>query len=77
MKMNIAGYELDIKAKRFEDRANKQDLIYFLNFISIMAGEARDKYMAEDLPGLSAEAGRWVRDIDSQLHAMGALESLI
>ena len=41
MKLNIDGFEVEIKAKMTgNDRANKTDTMYFLNKISIWASEA-------------------------------------
>lgn len=77
MKMTIAGYEVDIKVKsRYENRANKEALGYFLNYVSLLALEAKMKWRSEGYNALANKAGRWNDDINAELAKMRVFENI-
>lgn len=58
MKLTIAGYEVEIKAKREgKDRYTKSDTEAFLNYLSLLLGhsETLDKYMEREANKASFE----------------------
>lgn len=77
MKMTIAGYDVDIKVKKsHEDRANKESLGYFLNYVALLAIETKMKWESEGYNGMANEAGRWNDDIDAELAKMRVFENI-
>lgn len=40
MKVNIDGYEIELKAKFYGDKATKEQALYFLNFLSMVFNDA-------------------------------------
>ena len=73
MKLHIDNYEIDIKAKGLcnETRNNKQDAMYFMNFISLLATKAGEKFRDEGAIALAEQAGKCSDEIHEQLKAMG------
>lgn len=77
MKLNINGYEVDIKVKdKYSDRANKDDAMAFLNTLAIWAAEARDHYRKEGFGGLADVANIWQKDINTALDNKGFFDSI-
>ena len=73
MKLHIDNYEIDIKVKGLcnETRNNKQDAMYFMNFISLLATKAEEKFRDEGAIALAEQAGKYSDEIHEQLKAMG------
>ena len=72
MKFHIDNYEIDIKAKGLcnETRNNKKDVMYFMNFISLLALNAEENYRHKGADALAEQAGKWSDEIHEQLKAM-------
>ena len=72
MKFHIDNYEIDIKAKGLcnETRNNKEDAMYFMNFISLLALSAAENYRKEGANVLAEQAGKCSNEIHEQLKAM-------
>lgn len=73
MKFHIDNYEIDIKVKGLcnETRNNKQDAMYFMNFISLLALNAAENYRKEGANALAEQAEKCSDEIHEQLKAMG------
>lgn len=58
MKLIVDGYEVEIKAKRsYETKATKETTVCFLNGLSILAAEAKERYTRIGANGLASWAG--------------------
>ena len=73
MKFHIDNYEIDIKAKGLcnETRNNKEDVMYFMNLISLLACSAEENYRNKGAIALAEQAGKCSDEIHEQLKAMG------
>ena len=72
MKLHIDNYDIDIKVKGLcnETRNNKQDAMYFMNFIALLATSAEENYRNKGADALAEQAGRWSDEIHEQLKTM-------
>ena len=73
MKFHIDNYEIDIKAKGLcnETRNNKEDVMYFMNFVSLLAINAAENYRNTGGIALAEQAEKCSNEIYKQLKAMG------
>lgn len=72
MLFKIDGYEIDIKAhKDYKIRNNKRDTLDFLNWISMLAGEASKRYKSDCYDYLAKNAKKTSDDIFQQLKNLG------
>lgn len=77
MKLNINGYEVEIRAKdRYSSRANKADTMHFLNTLSIWASEAARTYRTEGCKSLEKNANNAADDIYNALSAAGLYKDI-
>ena len=70
MKISIGDYEVEINATRKEG-PNKEDTIYFLNQLSILASEAEKSFKAEGYKALAEDAHIIAEDIYNALSDLG------
>ena len=72
MKFHIDNYEIDIKVKGIcnKTRNNKKDVMYFMNFISLLALNAEENYRNNGAEALAEQAGKCSDEIHEQLKAM-------
>lgn len=72
MKLNINGYEVEIKAKRrFDDRANKQATMFLLNSMAVWSSEAAKQMKSKGCNALAAEYDEASTEIYNVLKAAG------
>ena len=58
MKLEFDGYEIDIKVKMgTSKKCNKQDTLYFLNWLSMLSGRAEVGYNADNLKTYARQSG--------------------
>lgn len=75
MKIRIGEYDVEIKVSRNGGKANKQDAYYFLNDISLWAGQTVEKWYKEGADAIAKEANGCSNDIHSFLEARGLYEN--
>ncbi|MBQ1524746.1 MAG: hypothetical protein IIZ55_06395 [Firmicutes bacterium] len=72
MKLNIAGYEVELTARgRYSDQARDEDTRYFLNQLSIWADEAAENLNRKGSDVLGRIAQDAGEDIYQELKATG------
>lgn len=75
MKMTIDDFEIDIKVKgKWSKKANKQDLIYFLNTMSLFAFEASEYNRMIGNNSITNESNKYHQEMYDILDKMGAFD---
>lgn len=78
MKLNIRGYEVEIKAKgAYSDKANKADTMALLNMLTCYCGTAEDGYKAHGMVALAKGARQTRDDIYNALDTVGYYDDLL
>lgn len=76
MKLNFAGYEVEIKAKReYHSRANKDDVMNLLNSISIWALEAAEHNRSRGANASAEHCDQVSEEIYEALKAAGCYKN--
>ena len=70
---NLCGLEVEIKAKGLESRKrfNKEDTQVFLNYMSIFAYEAAERYRERGASALAKQASEFAQSLYDMLDADG------
>lgn len=77
MKLNFAGYEVEIKARdNYNDRANKRDTMTLLNSICIWAKEAAEYNRSIGAPASADFCDEAGKEIYDALNAAGLYKNI-
>jgi len=76
MRLKVRGFEVDIKAKEYEERMNKQETMEFLNQLICFIGEAERRYRESGFYALEKSARETREDIYKVLEANGLYKDL-
>ena len=74
MKIQFGNYEIDIKAKCTiceNEKFNKQDTMYVINYIGLLANESAKHFAQEGMFALSQQAVTISNEIHEQLKEKG------
>lgn len=64
MKINIGGYDVEISAKKdYKTRSNKQDTLFFLNYLSLIFDDASEFQGAQNGNPYAEESKQISRDL--------------
>lgn len=76
MKLTVANYEIEIKAKKtWESRNNEQALMFFLNQVSLAFLEASERMEEKGMGALSEDYKEKWRDIYKAIEAKGFFDN--
>lgn len=77
MKTNLCGLEVEIKAKGLDNRNrfNKEDTATFINFLSIFAYEAKERYRERGANALAGLADEFADALYNLLDSEGFYDS--
>lgn len=76
MKLTVANYEIEIKAKQtWENRNNEQALMYFLNQVSLAFLEASEHMEEHGKDALAEDYKEKWRDIYKAIEARGFFDN--
>lgn len=76
---NLCGLEVEVKAKGLENekRFNKEDTQAFLNYMSIFAYEAAERYQERGATALAKQASEFAQSLYEMLDKEGYYDSVL